>query len=263
MLLTSKTIEGFANTPDTIAWGVTRQFAVPLQLSLARAAQSKQIHIASKCFQYIMKCGLDQEGIFRLSSQQSKLDPIRARIDDGEDINFETALPSPHDVASLLKMYFRLLPDPLVPFDKYDALLELMEQMNDPNYDEDERVGLFKDLLEAFPMENRYTLMQLCVLASEIADRCESNRMTVDALAVVMAPSVIRPPEDKSDTLEARAKVLVQMTACVLWLRRSDMHVTHVAFLCPLWFLLIRVQLAFRLMVTKWMMLFNPEELLS
>jgi hypothetical protein len=215
MLLTSKTIEGFVNTPDTIAWGVTRHFGVPLQLSLARAAQRNQVHITTKCFQYIALRGLDFEGIFRLSSQQSTIDAVRGLVDDGDDVNLEKELPNPSDVASLVKLYFRLLPDPLVPFANYDEIVELMNKFDDPNYDEDETLQAFKIILAKFPAENRLILLQLCALANEIVANSDKNRMGVDNLCIVISPSIIRPPENKDDSLEARAKVLVQMTAYV------------------------------------------------
>lgn len=70
--------------------------------------------------------GLTEVGIFRLPGQASRIHALKQLYDAGSQQDF---LPSEdiHTVASLLKLYFRELPEPVVPFVSYHSFKNDLE----------------------------------------------------------------------------------------------------------------------------------------
>ena len=54
-----------------------------------------------------------------------KINEIKARVDKGEKIHFQDEKIDCHTVAGLLRLYFRELPIPLIPFEFYQELVDL------------------------------------------------------------------------------------------------------------------------------------------
>lgn len=70
------------------------------------------------CTEFIEKHGL-VDGIYRLSGVKSNIQKLRHAFDQGRvpDLTEDAILQDIHCVASLLKMYFRELPDPLLTYE--------------------------------------------------------------------------------------------------------------------------------------------------
>lgn len=73
-------------------------------------------------FKEINRRGLESEGIYRVSGSHEQIDGLRRRFDAGVAVDL-TSVEDIHSVAGLLKLYLRLLPRQLVPFDAFRALL--------------------------------------------------------------------------------------------------------------------------------------------
>lgn len=70
------------------------------------------------CAEFIEKHGL-VDGIYRLSGVKSNIQKLRHGFDQGRipDLTEDAILQDIHCVASLLKMYFRELPNPLLTYE--------------------------------------------------------------------------------------------------------------------------------------------------
>ncbi|EIN11873.1 RhoGAP-domain-containing protein [Punctularia strigosozonata HHB-11173 SS5] len=70
-----------------------------------------------RCAQHILKWGVDEEGLFRISGRASHIAKLRAEFDTGADYDVSECTPGdldPHAVASVFKAYLRELPEPIL-----------------------------------------------------------------------------------------------------------------------------------------------------
>ncbi|KAJ7418595.1 Rho GTPase activating protein 25 [Willisornis vidua] len=78
--------------------------------------------LVQKCAQFILERGRSEEGIFRLPGQDTVVKQLRDAFDAGERPSFHRDT-DVHTVASLLKLYLRELPEPVVPWAQYEDFL--------------------------------------------------------------------------------------------------------------------------------------------
>ena len=65
-------------------------------------------------------------GIFRLPGQASRILALKELYDSGSQEDFSST-EDVHTVASLLKLYLRELPEPVVPFTLYESYKEALK----------------------------------------------------------------------------------------------------------------------------------------
>ncbi|KTG41271.1 hypothetical protein cypCar_00042283, partial [Cyprinus carpio] len=78
--------------------------------------------LVEQCVDFIREQGLDEEGLFRMPGQASLVKELQEAFDCGDKPQFDSNT-DVHTVASLLKLYLRELPEPVVPFCKYEDFL--------------------------------------------------------------------------------------------------------------------------------------------
>ncbi|XP_039634947.1 rho GTPase-activating protein 24 isoform X5 [Perca fluviatilis] len=117
-----------------------------------------------------------------------------------------------HTVASLLKLYLRELPEPVVPFQKYDDFLACAKLLS-----KDDEMGMkeLRKLVENLPPVNYNLLKYICRFLDEVQSYSGVNKMSVQNLATVFGPNILRPKvEDPVAIMEGT--VLVQQLMAVL-----------------------------------------------
>lgn len=70
-----------------------------------------------RCAQHLMKWGVEEEGLFRVSGRATHVAKLRSEFDTGADFDMLECAPSdldPHAVASIFKTYLRELPEPIL-----------------------------------------------------------------------------------------------------------------------------------------------------
>uniref|UniRef100_A0A8C0HC12 Rho-GAP domain-containing protein n=1 Tax=Chelonoidis abingdonii TaxID=106734 RepID=A0A8C0HC12_CHEAB len=107
--------------------------------------------------------GLDVDGIYRVSGNL------------WDDV---------HVVTGALKLFFRELPEPLVPF----ALFDL------PTYDE--RVQRLAELVQSLPPPNYATLRYILAHLRKVMEYADANRMTRQNIGIVFGPTLLRPEKE-------------------------------------------------------------------
>nr|XP_013006954.1 rho GTPase-activating protein 25 [Cavia porcellus] len=85
--------------------------------------------LVEKCAEFILEHGMNEEGIFRLPGQDNLVKQLRDAFDAGERPSFDRDT-DVHTVASLLKLYLRDLPEPVVPWSQYEGFLLCGQLMN-------------------------------------------------------------------------------------------------------------------------------------
>jgi len=151
--------------------------------------------IVLNSMRYLLRHGLDMEGIFRLSGRAQRLEEIKAAYDRGEAVDF-SAEQDVHVIAGLLKLYFRELPDPLCCYSLYDDWIKAYDPEDIPTTKEK-----LKGLLSQLPATNSLILSSLMALLVQIAESSHQTKMTAPNLAICWAPNLIKPKEESLSTV--------------------------------------------------------------
>ncbi|TPX36326.1 hypothetical protein SmJEL517_g01634 [Synchytrium microbalum] len=146
--------------------------------------------VVEACIQEVERRGLQSQGIYRLSGNASTIQKIRIMFNSQEAVRFEDE-PDINVVAAVLKLYFRELQNPLVPFEFYEEFIEAAK-ISDYN----ERLMQIKALIHSLPKCNFETFQYLIQHLQKVAAEGEINKMEPPNLAIVFGPTLIRAPED-------------------------------------------------------------------
>uniref|UniRef100_A0A3Q2Z4C3 Rho-GAP domain-containing protein n=1 Tax=Hippocampus comes TaxID=109280 RepID=A0A3Q2Z4C3_HIPCM len=124
--------------------------------------------------------------LFRVGGSVAKIHQLRRRLDHGEKVNLE--LEQVPTVASLLKLFFQQLPDPIVP----DRILVPFHVYSVANPDEAQLNLALKKHLCRIPDDNLAVLLYFADFLSKLAACSQLNHMTVDTLATVFGPCIFQ-----------------------------------------------------------------------
>ncbi len=105
----------------------------------------------------------------------------------GDQVVFNIADHNVHDVAGLLKMFFREQPEPVVPLSSYVTLLDAGSKPVD------EFIRAASKEIQKFPPINTDCLRLLFAFLHRVSEMSEYNKMTSENLGIVFAPNLLRP----------------------------------------------------------------------
>ncbi|KAF6770574.1 hypothetical protein AHF37_11267, partial [Paragonimus kellicotti] len=111
-----------------------------------------------------------------------------------------------HVAAGLLKLYLRELPEPIIPFDFYERLKATGFHIADG-----QDLTVLIRTLEMLPAPNYHLLQFLCQFLFEVSKYSQSNLMTIENLASVFAPNVLRLADGDLD-VEMAASPIINLT---------------------------------------------------
>ncbi|XP_075211671.1 rho GTPase activating protein at 102A isoform X2 [Lycorma delicatula] len=172
---------------DSLSCGSTQDLSAP---------EGGVPNIVMTCLRHLEMHGLHTLGIFRVSSSKKRVRQLREDFDCGKEASLDLEL-CPHDVATLLKEYFRDLPDSLLCKDLYPAFIQTQRIRNRRLQQE-----ALQNLIFLLPVPNRDTLWALLNLLSLVAynstDQKDSsgqwtvgNKMDSNNLATLFAPNIL------------------------------------------------------------------------
>ncbi|XP_066234185.1 rho GTPase-activating protein 25 isoform X1 [Saccopteryx leptura] len=168
--------------------------------------------LVEKCAEFIREHGLNEEGIFRLPGQDNLVKQLRDAFDAGERPSFDRDT-DVHTVASLLKLYLRDLPEPVVPWSQYDGFLLCGQLMN---ADEAKAQQELMKQLSLLPRDNYSLLSYTCRFLHEIQLNCAVNKMSVENLATVIGVNLIRSKvEDPAVIMRGTPQIQRVMTMMI------------------------------------------------
>lgn len=173
--------------------------------------------IVEKCIQAVEANGMDFEGIYRKSGGSSQLKVITQLFEHGQpfDLGDLDRFNDVGAITSVLKNYFRELPEPLLTYELHEAFIEATELDKEAGSGDAgdtaaaitaaaavkkfERMSL---LISQLPSAHRETLKMLCRHLKRVQARQSENRMTARNLGVVFGPTLMRsrdPSKEFSD----------------------------------------------------------------
>ncbi|XP_058639531.1 active breakpoint cluster region-related protein isoform X4 [Onychostoma macrolepis] len=173
-------------------------------------------HIVRSCVEEIERRGLKEEGIYRISGASTEIQALKHAF----NTNYREAVSKlrtidVNAVSGTLKLYFRELPLPLIPSERFKELADALE-IGDPY----RRAHSMLTLLQDLPDVNRNTLLFLLHHLRRVAERKEENKMSLSNLATVFGPSLLRPPVARVDISQ---EVEVQVQVIFLYLQSQNL----------------------------------------
>lgn len=169
-------------TPDNFI-----TFGVPIDIVCGRD-RSYVPSFLLQFFDVIEKEGINDVGIYRISSSVSDLSQLKLMIDKYGRIKFEEKIYDSHALASCIKSYFRELPDALLTdkvilsfINSKDLLLETDDELLFKSY---------QNILKSLPKINYETLRALSKHLNKVAAANQENKMTASNLATVIGPAL-------------------------------------------------------------------------
>ncbi|KAM9656945.1 rho GTPase-activating protein 23 isoform 3-T3 [Morphnus guianensis] len=149
--------------------------------------------IVEACCKVVEDRGLEYMGIYRVPGNNAVVSSLQEQLNKGAtEINLQDERWQDLNViSSLLKSFFRKLPEPLFTDDKYNDFIEA-NRIEDAS----ERMRTLRKLIRDLPGHYYETLKFLVGHLKTIADHSEKNKMEPRNLALVFGPTLVRTSED-------------------------------------------------------------------
>ncbi|XP_074835178.1 rho GTPase-activating protein 23 isoform X3 [Carettochelys insculpta] len=189
--------------PQKVPWGINlmkknkksapRAFGVRLE-DCQPAPDNKNVPlIVEACCKVVEDKGLEYMGIYRVPGNNAVVSSLQEQLNKGStEINLQDERWQDLNViSSLLKSFFRKLPEPLFTDDKYNDFIEA-NRIEDAS----ERMKTLRKLIRDLPGQYYETLKFLVGHLKTIADHSEKNKMQPRNLALVFGPTLVRTSED-------------------------------------------------------------------
>ncbi|XP_062331891.1 protein FAM13B isoform X4 [Osmerus eperlanus] len=173
-------------SPGSEALSQARVFGIPLEELKASGQSGHSVPLlVQQIVDYIEEHGrLDLEGMFLVNGNAERVDWLRQRYDNGEQVDLEKEADLASAV-SLLRLFLQKLPEPIIPAALQAHVLQLYQDYSS----EEELARNMKYLLQQLPQVN-YTLLRfLCRFLSSVA-ALQEDTWNVGALAAVFGPDI-------------------------------------------------------------------------
>ncbi|KAJ4431125.1 hypothetical protein ANN_19720 [Periplaneta americana] len=175
------------------------------------------------CTNIVELRGLEIIGIYRVPGNTAAVSSLTEGINKGFDsINLQD--PRWNDVnviSSLLKLFFRRLPDALLTSELYPAFIEA-----DKIEDSGKRILTIKKLLHELPDHHFETLKFLLLHLKKVVEHSASNKMEARNLAIVFGPTLVRTADDNMVTMVTdmshQCRIVESLISHVDWFFSDD-----------------------------------------
>ncbi|EDV94892.1 rho GTPase-activating protein 92B [Drosophila grimshawi] len=190
--------ESLARIQDTIQSTEKTRFGTSLKDHLTSTHRDIS-YIVELCCCCLLEHGLEEEGLLRVGCASTKLRRMKHAL---EAQHVKTPLPleyqDPHVIGSILKLYLRELPEPLLTYALYKDFVRIAEL-----HTEAERKTAIKAVMGKLPKENYANLRYLTRFLALMQQSAVHNKMSSQNLAIVMSPNMLWPRIDKSSNAPA------------------------------------------------------------
>ncbi|KAJ8251364.1 hypothetical protein GJAV_G00220560 [Gymnothorax javanicus] len=157
--------------------------------------------LVAHCTTEIESRALTVQGVYRVSGSKPRIQKLcQAFETQGDQVDLSDL--SPHDITSVLKHFFKELPEPLLTFDMYHDFITVgknIQRMSEqepsaqtPGILEDITLSL-RELLRRLPPYNYSTLHHMVTHLHRVSENYEENKMSVGNLGIVFGPTLLRP----------------------------------------------------------------------
>ncbi|CAI5444586.1 unnamed protein product [Caenorhabditis angaria] len=160
--------------------------------------------IVQICVSVVQTHGMDTVGIYRIPGNTAAVNALRDSLsnrglDNVNPQNVEALDPRWRDVnvvSSLLKMFLRKLPEPLLTDKLYPFFIDANRIATHHN-----RLHKLRNLLRKLPRPHYETLRFLILHLADVTKHSDVNKMECRNLALMFGPSIVRPSDDNMATM--------------------------------------------------------------
>ncbi|KAL1743023.1 Rho GTPase activation protein, partial [Schizophyllum fasciatum] len=163
--------------------------------------------IVEKCIDAVEASALDYEGIYRKTGGSNSSKAITQLFERGDYMSFDLRDSDRFNdicsVTSVLKSYFRALPNPLLTFELHEQFMSAVEIKDIPTKNK-----ALLELVNSLPPPHYYTLRMLMLHLHRIFERAERNLMNARNLGVVFGPTLMRSSNPGAEFSDMAGKAL-------------------------------------------------------
>ncbi|ODV81376.1 RhoGAP-domain-containing protein [Suhomyces tanzawaensis NRRL Y-17324] len=207
------------NGPKTLNTQLTQHTQPTFGVSVEDVIQFAGIDnvplVVKRCIEVIESHGMDIEGIYRTSGNKTTVQNLKNSIDQqftnylliGNNIDPNNVLDADiYCVASLLKIYFASLPEPLLTKEYYQSFIETVKSL-----DETFIAKKLHHLVFNLPDGAYFTLRALIFHLNKVASNQNANRMTAKNLAIIWGPAILNDNSMSPQDLSYKSKVVEEL----------------------------------------------------
>ncbi|KAM4597977.1 GEM-interacting protein isoform 2-T2 [Polymixia lowei] len=175
-------------------------FGVGLSL-LLRNRPDEVPFVVRLCTAEIESRALTVQGVYRMSGSKPRVQKLCQAFETQRD-QVDLSDLSPHDITSVLKHFFKELPEPLLTYELYNDFIAMGKAIQRLGEREPtaEMTGTMKDiihnlreLLEKLPFYCYNTLRHMMAHLLRVSENYEENKMSPGNLGIVFGPTLLRP----------------------------------------------------------------------
>lgn len=174
-----------------------------------------------KCVSEIEKGQLlETDGVYRQSGNLSTIQKIRFQVNQG-NLSVLESVDDVHVLTGALKLFFRELKEPLIPWECVDKLLACVSISN-----KKQKVKQIREVISSgMNTPHRSTLAYLLRHLLKVTELKEFNRMQVPNLAIVFGPTLMWPPPSQIMSTTNLALDMMQQNIIVETLLTNFEHI--------------------------------------
>lgn len=164
-------------------------FGVPLKELNARGCVTPLPPALERVLEEIETRGLLEQGIYRISGTRNAVEQLKQMLDTKplQQLNFSRL--DVHVLSSVVKLWLRELPEPVVPFAFYDALIE-----SEKIPQQDQRVRTMRKIMASFPQCHYNALKRIVHHLFMVSKASKANLMAAHNLGLVFGSTLLNPP---------------------------------------------------------------------
>ncbi|KAF5295367.1 hypothetical protein FQR65_LT01557 [Abscondita terminalis] len=187
-----------ASSPSSPTAPEGSTFGVPLEHCYPSNYNQHVPRLVEVCTEIVESKGLDTIGVYRVPGNSAAITALTNSVNQSYEgvPQVDAQWNDVHVVSSLLKSFFRKLPDALLTSNLYSNFIEA-DKTKDPNM----RMEEIRKLVRCLPVHHYHTLKHLMLHLKKVTDNCEVNKMEGRNLAIVFGPTLIRAVQDDMATL--------------------------------------------------------------
>ncbi|XP_043469736.1 uncharacterized protein LOC122503283 isoform X7 [Leptopilina heterotoma] len=194
-------------------------FKVPLELCPQSSFSEFVPLIVEICTSIVEARGLEVIGIYRVPGNTAAISQLTESVNKGiENINLQDSRWTDVNViSSLLKSFFRLLPDSLLTAELYPMFIDA-DKISDPQ----RRMATIRKLLRDLPEHHFETLKYLMYHLKKVVNHSEANKMEAKNLSIVFGPTLVRPSGSRDNMVTMVTEMKHQCTIVESLLNNVD-----------------------------------------
>lgn len=191
-------------------------FGVPLVTLLdqdqKRSPGTKVPFILQRLINHIEEEGLDTEGLLRIPGAATRVKSLCQELESSfYDGIFPWQQLKQHDAASLLKLFIRELPHPILTVEYLNAFIAVNKLPT-----KKQQLQALNLLVLLLPEANRDTLKALVEFFQRVIDHQAKNKMTLNNVSVVIAPNIFMFKGFRSKVTEQQEFSMATSTANIV-----------------------------------------------